>query len=177
MIAVGGLGQMVLRGIGCLDMGLATVGGVGIVIRHHLDRLTQAVGRDRVAAVTVAGIPPVLLPPPPPFVKCYALTPGDAALPGLQLPTIIIKVNNDATYCDICPQRLPPFVTASAFAADLPAKALPFNLSKARFLKSPSRRTGQPGAEKVGLYRNKPSEVDYNVGYTHRLLAMRRLPP
>ncbi len=32
MIAVGGLGQMVLRGIGRLDMGLATVGGVGIVI-------------------------------------------------------------------------------------------------------------------------------------------------
>ncbi|MGD2530691.1 ABC transporter permease subunit, partial [Escherichia coli] len=27
MIAVGGLGQMVLRGIGRLDMGLATVGG------------------------------------------------------------------------------------------------------------------------------------------------------
>ncbi|EIR31902.1 glycine betaine/L-proline ABC transporter permease ProW, partial [Yersinia pestis] len=32
MIAVGGLGQMVLRGIGRLDMGLAAVGGVGIVI-------------------------------------------------------------------------------------------------------------------------------------------------
>ena len=28
MIAVGGLGQMVLRGIGRLDMGLATVGGL-----------------------------------------------------------------------------------------------------------------------------------------------------
>lgn len=47
MIAVGGLGQMVLRGIGRLDMGLATVGGVGIVILAIiLDRLTQAVGRD-----------------------------------------------------------------------------------------------------------------------------------
>lgn len=46
MIAVGGLGQMVLRGIGRLDMGLATVGGVGIVILAIiLDRLTQAVGR------------------------------------------------------------------------------------------------------------------------------------
>ncbi|MGQ7112071.1 hypothetical protein ACUOFC_29925, partial [Escherichia sp. TWPC-MK] len=46
-IAVGGLGQMVLRGIGRLDMGLATVGGVGIVILAIiLDRLTQAVGRD-----------------------------------------------------------------------------------------------------------------------------------
>ncbi len=48
MIAVGGLGQMVLRGIGRLDMGLATVGGVGIVILAIiLDRLTQALGRDR----------------------------------------------------------------------------------------------------------------------------------
>ncbi|HFZ1735830.1 TPA: glycine betaine/L-proline ABC transporter permease ProW [Pluralibacter gergoviae] len=47
MIAVGGLGQMVLRGIGRLDMGLASVGGVGIVILAiMLDRLTQAVGRD-----------------------------------------------------------------------------------------------------------------------------------
>lgn len=47
MIAVGGLGQMVLRGIGRLDMGLATVGGVGIVaLAIVLDRMTQAVGRD-----------------------------------------------------------------------------------------------------------------------------------
>ncbi|WP_420714747.1 glycine betaine/L-proline ABC transporter substrate-binding protein ProX [Roseateles sp. SL47] len=46
MIAVGGLGQMVLRGIGRLDMGLATVGGLGIVILAiTLDRLTQALGR------------------------------------------------------------------------------------------------------------------------------------
>ncbi|WP_413206488.1 glycine betaine/L-proline ABC transporter permease ProW [Rhodospirillum sp. A1_3_36] len=51
MIAVGGLGQMVLRGIGRLDMGLATVGGVGIVLLAIIiDRLTQALGvskRDR----------------------------------------------------------------------------------------------------------------------------------
>lgn len=41
MIAVGGLGQMVLRGIGRLDMGLATIGGVGIVILAIiLDRMT-----------------------------------------------------------------------------------------------------------------------------------------
>jgi len=47
MIAVGGLGQMVLRGIGRLDMGLATVGGVGIVVLAIiLDRITQAMGRD-----------------------------------------------------------------------------------------------------------------------------------
>lgn len=46
MIAVGGLGQMVLRGIGRLDMGLATVGGVGIVLMAIvLDRMTQAMGK------------------------------------------------------------------------------------------------------------------------------------
>ena len=48
MIAVGGLGQMVLRGIGRLDMGLATVGGLGIVLLAiTLDRLTQAMGAPR----------------------------------------------------------------------------------------------------------------------------------
>jgi glycine betaine/proline transport system permease protein len=48
MIAVGGLGQMVLRGIGRLDMGLATIGGVGIVILAIiLDRMTQALGQAR----------------------------------------------------------------------------------------------------------------------------------
>ncbi|WP_066267538.1 glycine betaine/L-proline ABC transporter permease ProW [Hydrogenophaga palleronii] len=46
MIAVGGLGQMVLRGIGRLDMGMATVGGLGIVLLAiALDRITQALGR------------------------------------------------------------------------------------------------------------------------------------
>ena len=48
MIAVGGLGQMVLRGIGRLDMGLATVGGLGIVLLAiTLDRVTQAMGQPR----------------------------------------------------------------------------------------------------------------------------------
>ncbi len=48
MIAVGGLGQMVLRGIGRLDMGLATVGGLGIVLLAIvLDRLTQAMGETK----------------------------------------------------------------------------------------------------------------------------------
>ena len=48
MIAVGGLGQMVLRGIGRLDMGLATVGGLGIVLLAIvLDRLTQAMGEPQ----------------------------------------------------------------------------------------------------------------------------------
>ncbi|TYK73322.1 glycine betaine/L-proline ABC transporter permease ProW [Comamonas sp. Z3] len=48
MIAVGGLGQMVLRGIGRLDMGLATVGGLGIVLLAIvLDRITQAMGESK----------------------------------------------------------------------------------------------------------------------------------
>lgn len=48
MIAVGGLGQMVLRGIGRLDMGLAAVGGIGIVLLAiMLDRLTQAMGQQK----------------------------------------------------------------------------------------------------------------------------------
>lgn len=42
MIAVGGLGHMVLQGIGRLDIGLATVGGIGIVVLAMvLDRVTQ----------------------------------------------------------------------------------------------------------------------------------------
>lgn len=48
MIAVGGLGQMVLRGIGRLDMGLATVGGLGIVVLAIIiDRMTQSLGVSR----------------------------------------------------------------------------------------------------------------------------------
>jgi glycine betaine/proline transport system permease protein len=47
MIAVGGLGQMVLRGIGRLDMGMAAVGGLGIVILAILlDRITQTLGKE-----------------------------------------------------------------------------------------------------------------------------------
>ena len=49
MIAVGGLGQMVLRGIGRLDMGLAAVGGLGIVIldliRPNNPRVRKQCGR------------------------------------------------------------------------------------------------------------------------------------
>ncbi|MGB5866996.1 MAG: glycine betaine/L-proline ABC transporter permease ProW [Arcobacteraceae bacterium] len=49
MIAVGGLGQMVLRGIGRLDIGLAAVGGLGIVLLAIvLDRLTQAMGEKSI---------------------------------------------------------------------------------------------------------------------------------
>ncbi|MCB0061705.1 MAG: ABC transporter permease subunit, partial [Caldilineaceae bacterium] len=45
MIAAGGLGTMVLRGIGRLDVGLGAVGGLGIVLLAVvLDRITQALG-------------------------------------------------------------------------------------------------------------------------------------
>jgi len=47
MIAVGGLGQMVLRGIGRLDMGLAAIGGLSIVLLAIiLDRITQSMGNS-----------------------------------------------------------------------------------------------------------------------------------
>ena len=55
MIAVGGLGQMVLRGIGRLDMGLAAVGGLGIVLLAiTLDRITQGMGQPRRPSETPA---------------------------------------------------------------------------------------------------------------------------
>jgi glycine betaine/proline transport system permease protein len=48
MISVGGLGQMVLRGIGRLDVGLAAVGGLGIVmLAIILDRMTQVLSETR----------------------------------------------------------------------------------------------------------------------------------
>ncbi|KUM26646.1 glycine/betaine ABC transporter permease [Mesorhizobium loti] len=48
MIAVGGLGQTVLRGIGRLDIGLATVGGLGIVILAIvLDRFTLSLSKQK----------------------------------------------------------------------------------------------------------------------------------
>ena len=47
MIAVEGLGQMVLQGVGRLDVGLAAVGGLGIVLLAiMLDRLTQAIAEN-----------------------------------------------------------------------------------------------------------------------------------
>jgi glycine betaine/proline transport system permease protein len=63
MIAVTGLGQMVLRGIGRLDIALATTGGLGIVLLAIVvDRISQGFGtsqRDRkknAAAVGSGGI-------------------------------------------------------------------------------------------------------------------------
>ena len=48
MIAVEGLGQMVLQGVGRLDVGLAAVGGLGIVLLAiMLDRITQEVGKSK----------------------------------------------------------------------------------------------------------------------------------
>ncbi|MGK7900553.1 MAG: ABC transporter permease [Hormoscilla sp.] len=47
MIAVEGLGQMVLRGIGRLDIALASTGGIAIVlVAVMLDRITQAVAKS-----------------------------------------------------------------------------------------------------------------------------------
>ncbi|MGF1512874.1 MAG: ABC transporter permease [Elainellaceae cyanobacterium] len=48
MIAVPGLGLMVMQGVGRLDVGLAAVGGLGIVaLAIILDRITQAIGTSR----------------------------------------------------------------------------------------------------------------------------------
>ena len=47
MISVTGLGQMVLRGIGRLDIALATKGGLGIVLTAMVvDRISQALGQS-----------------------------------------------------------------------------------------------------------------------------------
>lgn len=64
MIAVEGLGLLVLRGIGRLDMGLAAVGGVGIVLLAMvLDRLTQAASSRPVgsAAPSTSSLRPLAL--------------------------------------------------------------------------------------------------------------------
>jgi glycine betaine/proline transport system permease protein len=48
MISVTGLGQLVLRGIGRLDMAVATTGGLGIVmIAIVVDRISQGFGQTR----------------------------------------------------------------------------------------------------------------------------------
>lgn len=48
MIAVGGLGQVVLRGMGSLDLGTALVGGLGIVLLAiMMDRITEALGEGQ----------------------------------------------------------------------------------------------------------------------------------
>jgi ABC-type proline/glycine betaine transport system permease subunit len=48
MIAVPGLGLMVLQGIGRNDIGIAAVGGLGIVVLAIiLDRITQHIGRGK----------------------------------------------------------------------------------------------------------------------------------
>ena len=61
MIAVGGLGQMVLRGIGRLDMGTAAVGGVGIVIRRSFSIASPnrwgAIAAAKASAAGIAAAP------------------------------------------------------------------------------------------------------------------------
>lgn len=62
LIAVEGLGQMVNRGIGRLDVGLAAVGGIGIVLMAIvLDRITQAAGKTTGAGVSWKDKGPVAL--------------------------------------------------------------------------------------------------------------------
>jgi ABC-type proline/glycine betaine transport system permease subunit len=57
MIAVPGLGLMVLQGVGRLDIGLAAVGGLGIVLLAiMLDRLTQSVGKNNALSWKQRGI-------------------------------------------------------------------------------------------------------------------------
>ncbi len=57
MIAVPGLGLMVLQGVGRLDIGLAAVGGLGIVLLAIiLDRITQTVGKNNLISWKQRGI-------------------------------------------------------------------------------------------------------------------------
>lgn len=57
MIAVPGLGLMVLQGVGRLDVGLAAVGGLGIVLLAiMLDRITQALGNRQSVSWKKRGI-------------------------------------------------------------------------------------------------------------------------
>ena len=67
VVAVGGLGRMVLRGVGRLDMGTAVVGGIGIVVLAIvLDRLTQALHGDRAsrAVASTSAAPSAQSTPP-----------------------------------------------------------------------------------------------------------------
>ena len=51
MIGVEGLGQMVLQGLGRLNVGLAAVGGLGIVlIAVMLDRITQSISKGNIVS-------------------------------------------------------------------------------------------------------------------------------
>ncbi len=84
MIAVGGLGQMVLRGIGRLDMGLATVGGLGIVLLAiTLDRITQALGQPKRGSRHWWQTGPVGLV----AAALRRRTPAASALPGAAAPS------------------------------------------------------------------------------------------
>jgi glycine betaine/proline transport system permease protein len=79
MIAVTGLGQMVLRGIGRLDIALATTGGLGIVLTAMVvDRISQGFGtseRDR-AHKGWAEVGPVGV-----FRRLVVRAPAEEALP------------------------------------------------------------------------------------------------
>jgi len=48
LIGAGGLGAPVILGLNTLDIGLATIGGLGIVLLAIiLDRITQAMGKPK----------------------------------------------------------------------------------------------------------------------------------
>jgi hypothetical protein len=115
MIAVGGLGQMVLRGIGRLDMGLATVGGLGIVLLAiTLDRITQAMGQPRRGAPLVAD------------------RTGRAAMSNQPLFTHGAKTA-------IAASLLALGLAGAAHAQNLPGKGVSVQPLKARLPKRPSR--------------------------------------
>lgn len=57
LIAAGGLGAVVFRGIGRLDVGLAAVGGIGIILLAiMLDRITQALSKPGQVMDTQGGV-------------------------------------------------------------------------------------------------------------------------
>lgn len=68
-------------------------------------------------------------------------------------------------------------VTASAFAADLLAKALPSTYQSTISEETFQTLLVSRALEKLGYTVNKPSEVDYNVGYTSIASGDATLPP
>jgi len=58
-VGAGGLGEVVVRGLGQLNVGLAFVGGVGIVIiAIYLDRVTRGLGQGRSKGAGPKRLPP-----------------------------------------------------------------------------------------------------------------------
>jgi glycine betaine/proline transport system substrate-binding protein len=69
-------------------------------------------------------------------------------------------------------------VSTSTFAADLPGKGITVSRSRAPFRKRAFQTLLVSRAlEKLGYTVDKPSEVDYNVGYTSIASGDAPLPP